>query len=399
MDLDKNISLNEDIHSNKFLFNTQLSVNETNKSLDSSIQLTNFFPQKQIALLDLDYFFAQCETIRNPLIKDLPVVIIVQTIRGSGAVATCNYLARDLKIRSGMVLSLAKKLANNETIFINADKQYYTQISLKVFEIIDFFCDSVEQTSIDEAYLDLTNPLGFEKAQKICLNIKNKLKNDLGLSCSIGLSFNKLLAKMACEEKKPDGFTIIPYSKKDDFLLKKNVKKIHGVGPNLELLLKNIGVYKIGDLRKIHLEKLIELFGESKGSMLYNYSRGIDDRVIIVNREKQQISRMITLKKDSIVFDEIKNSLDFLCEIVFNESKKLQKQFKTCSLIVIESDFETITRSKTFDGKIDFEKFKEIIYFLLRDYISDSTKLIRRVGVRISNFDEDYGFQKKLLDF
>lgn len=144
---------------------------------------------------------------------------------------------------------------------------------------------------------------------------------------------------------------------------------------------------------------MIELFGESKGSMLYNYSRGIDDRVIIVNREKQQISRMITLKKDSIVFDEIKNSLDFLCEIVFNESKKLQKQFKTCSLIVIESDFETITRSKTFDGKIDFEKFKEIIYFLLRDYISDSTKLIRRVGVRISNFDEDYGFQKKLLDF
>ena len=96
------------------------------------------FEKRQIALIDLDYFFAQCEQLRNPLIEDKPVVIIMPTIRGSGAVATCNYKARELKIRSGMSVSLARKLSNEETIFIDADKEFYKEISTKVFGIVDF---------------------------------------------------------------------------------------------------------------------------------------------------------------------------------------------------------------------------------------------------------------------
>ncbi len=360
---------------------------------------TVVFEKKQIALIDLDYFFAQCEIIRNPILRNKPVVIVVPTIRGSGAVATSNYEARALKIRSGMALSLAKKLSNDETVFINVDKEFYSGISKKVFEIIDFFCEKVEQASIDEAYLDLTNPQGFDKAEEICFEIKKRIKNDLGLTCSIGLSFNKLLAKMASEEKKPDGFTKILPEQKESFLLKKKVKAIYGIGPSAEKILKKINVEKIIDLRKVSIEKLIEFFGESKGTMFYNFSRGIDERIVLLNREKQQISRMMTLKNDSVLLDEMKNTIDLLCEIVFNESKKIGKSFRTCSIIVITPSFESLTKSKTFDGETNIQELKEIAYSLLKSFLEEYKKPVRRIGFRISNFDTDYGFQRKLCDF
>jgi DNA polymerase IV (archaeal DinB-like DNA polymerase) len=354
---------------------------------------------KQIALLDMDYFFAQCEIIRNPLLKNKPLVIVVPTVRGSGAVATCNYEARQLKIKSGMAISLAKKLSNDETIFLDVDKQYYKEVSFKVFEIIDFFCESVEQASIDEAYLDLTNPEGFEKAEKTCFDIKKRIKNDLELTCSIGLSYNKFLAKMAASEKKPDGFTKILFEKKDSFLLGKKITTLPGLGPNAEKILKKQNVEKIGELKKLPKQELIKLFGNSRGLMFYNFSRGIDNRIVNQNREKQQISRMLTLRKDSNEFDEVSKNIDFLCEVVFKEIKKINKSFKTCSIIIITNKFETITKSKTFENELLLEDFKETSKLLLKEFLKDSNVLIRRLGVRVSNFSVDHGFQRKLLDF
>jgi DNA polymerase IV (archaeal DinB-like DNA polymerase) len=356
--------------------------------------------QRVIALMDLDYFYAQCELIRNPALKGKPVVVTIPTIReGVGAVATCNYEARDLKIRSGMSLVLAKKLSNKETIFIKADKEYYKEMSSKVFELTDFFCSKVEQVSIDEAYLDLTNPEGFGKAKEICEKIKERIRNELGLTCSIGLSLNKLISKMASDEKKPDGLFVVLPEEVNKFLEKKKIRKLHGLGPKAEKILNAKNIETIKDLEQVTKKELIDLFGNSKGEMFFSFARGQDDREVNPNREKQQISRMMTLKKDTNQISDMKESLTLLCELVFNEIKKMKKNFKTCSLIVITSKRETITRSKTIDEKIDLEQLMSIENKLLEDFLSESLQNVRRLGVRLSNFNEDYGFQKKLFDY
>lgn len=323
------------------------------------------------------------------------------TVRANtGAVATSNYEARKLKIRSGMSLSLAKKLSNEDTVFIKADKEYYQEISKKVFEVVDFFCEKVEQVSVDEAYLDLSNPNGFEDATEKCRKIKEKIRNEIGLTCSIGLSVNKLIAKMASEENKPDGLTIIKENEINSFISKKKVSALHGLGPKSEKKLMEKGVITISDLQKVSLQELIKLFGKAKGEMFYNFSRGIDNREINSNREKQQLSRMITLKKDTNNFEEIKESVFLLSELVFKEAKKINKNFKTCSIIIITNKFETITKSKTLDEPIlNVEELKNIELELLQNYLNESLSQIRRIGVRVSNFGGEFGFQKKLFDF
>ncbi|MBT4870408.1 MAG: DNA polymerase IV [Candidatus Diapherotrites archaeon] len=355
--------------------------------------------QKAIALLDLDYFYAQCEELRKPEIKGKPVVIVMPSLReNSGAIATANYLAREQKIKSGMPLQLAKKLASKDTVFINADKEYYKEISSKVFEIVDFMCDKVEQVSIDEAYMDLTSPLGFEKAEDTCTKIKEKIKSELGLTCSIGLSTNKFLAKLASNEKKPDGLFILRESV-EKFLEKKKIRELFGVGPKFEKLFKSNGVNKIGDIKKHSKKELIDWFGEAKGVDFHNFAFGIDERGVEPNREKKQVSRMITLKSDSRDFEYIFEQIKLLSDLVFIEASKIHKKFKTGSLVIVNSNFETITKSKSKTEINSLQRLIEIEEQLLRDFLDESLSKVRRVGVRISNFEEGKGLQKTLFDF
>ncbi|MCX6803588.1 MAG: DNA polymerase IV [Candidatus Diapherotrites archaeon] len=354
-----------------------------------------------IGLLDLDYFYAQCEILRKPEIKSKPVVIVMPSLReNSGAIATCNYEARALKIRSGMPLSLAKKLASFETVFINADKPYYEDISQKVFEIVDFFCDKVEQVSIDEAYFDLSNPSGFSSARAVCVKIKQRIRAELGLTCSIGVSYNKLLAKMIASIKKPDGLFVVTQEESELFLSKQKVTALFGVGPKSEEIFKKYGVQLVSDIKKFKREDLVSWFGEANGSKLFDFAFGKDERVVDPNREKQQLSRMITIKQDSRDFEFVRQSIDFLSEMLYNNILGLKKHFKTVSLIIVTEKIETLTKSRTLSQPIEsLMDLKQIEYALLKDFLNESHSLVRRVGVRVSNFDEDTGFQQKLFDF
>lgn len=357
--------------------------------------------EKIIGLLDLDYFYAQCEIIRNPVLRGKPVVIVMSSLReNSGVIATCNYEARDLKIKSGMSLSLAKKLADTSTIFINADKKYYEEMSQKVFEILDYFFENIEQVSIDEAYFDLTNPFGYDKAKEIVIKIKQRIKAELSLTCSIGVSQNKLLSKIAASYKKPDGLVVIPPNEINLFLLKQKVSILPGVGPKTLEIFEKEKILSISDLCNTPVQKLIELFGETKGNQLFNYSKGIDKRDIIANREKQQLSRMMTIKNDTRDFEEVKQTINFLSDLVFKESFRINKQFKTISLIIVTQNYETITKSKTKPEKIlTIDELKETEYFLLKSFLAESLSSIRRVGVKISNFEDNSGYQRKLFDY
>ncbi|MFA5931628.1 MAG: DNA polymerase IV [archaeon] len=357
--------------------------------------------QKIIGLLDLDYFYAQAEILRNPQYRGKPVVIVMPSLReNSGAIATCNYEAREMKIKSGMPLSLAKKLASKDTIFINADKPYYEEVSQKIFEVVDFFCEKIEQVSIDEAYFDLTNPSDYEKAEEICKKIKQRIKSEVGLSCSIGLGPNKLVAKMAASAKKPDGFYVIKPVQVDDFLSKQKVSSLFGVGPKTEEEFKKHGINFVSDIKKFTKLDLVNWFGEANGSKLYDFAFGKDEREVEPNREKQQLSRMMTIKEDSREYDDIRQNVDFLSELLYKQITELKKRFKTVSLIIVTDRMETLTKSKTRVEPISsLDELKEIEHTLLHEYLSDTFSKVRRVGVKVSNFDEQSGFQRKLFEF
>jgi len=186
----------------------------------------------------------------------------------------------------------------------------------------------------------------------------------------------------------------------ESFLKNKNIREISGIGPKSEKKLNNLGVKTIGQLKELSKSDLIIAFGQLKGEQIYNFSRGQDTREINPNREKKQISRLITLKKDTLKFDEIIESIDFLCERVFNESLNIKKNFKTISIILIDVKNNAVSKSLTpLDEVNSLEKLKEVSAQLLRDVLKESMILFKRVGVRISNFDNDYGYQKKLFDF
>ena len=356
---------------------------------------------KIIGLLDLDYFYAQCEIQRNPSIRGRPVVIVMPSIReNSGAIATCNYEARSLKIKSGMPLSLAKKLADASTVFINADKLYYEEISTKVFEIVDYFCEKVEQVSIDEAYFDLTNPSGYDKASEVCVKIKQRIKSELNLTCSIGVGPNKLISKMACSMKKPDGLFVVKPSELEHFLSKQKVSSLMGVGEKTEEEFKKHGVVLVSDIKKFKKSDLISWFGEVIGGKFYDFAFGIDDRLVEPNREKQQLSRLMTIKEDSSDYEVVVQNVDFLVDMLYKQVIDLKKKFRTISLIVITDKMETITKSRTKTSDIEsVDELNEISRELLKSFLNESSAYIRRIGVKVSNFEENTGFQKKLFDY
>jgi DNA polymerase IV (DinB-like DNA polymerase) len=357
--------------------------------------------EKIVGMLDLDYFYAQCEIQRNPSLRGKPVVIVMPSLReNSGAIATCNYEARAFKIRSGMPLSLAKKLATPQTVFINADKEYYEEQSRKVFEIVDFFCEKVEQVSIDEAYFDLSNALGYEKASETAMKIKQRIKSELGLTCSIGVGQNKLIAKMASSAKKPDGFFVVKPNESIDFLSKQKVTSLFGVGPKTEEIFKVHNVILVSDIKKYSRNDLISWLGEANGQKFYDFAFGKDEREIEPNREQQQLSRMMTIKQDSRDYDVIVINVDFLTELLYKQIIELKKMFRTVSLIIVTEKMDTVTKSRTAPSAISsIDELKSIGHDLLKEYLNESFSNVRRVGVRVSNFDEGAGFQKKLFDY
>src|SRR4030066_1673980 len=163
-----------------------------------------------IMLADFDYFFAQCEELRNPTIKDKPIVVVVDSGRTeeSGAVSTSNYIARKYGVKSGMPLFLAKrKLEGTDAVFLPVDHEYYDQVSGKVMQILRGYATSFEQVSVDEAYLDVTEQVqgSFESAKAYAQKIKDDAKKQVGISFSVGVGPNKLIAKIACDSQKPDG--------------------------------------------------------------------------------------------------------------------------------------------------------------------------------------------------
>ncbi len=358
-----------------------------------------------IMLADFDYFFAQCEELRNPTIKDKPVVVGVYSGRteDSGAVSTSNYVARKYGVKSGMPLFLAKrKLEGTDAVFFHVDHEYYEQISNRIMEIFRGYATNLEQVSVDEAYLDVTEQVegSFEKAGEYAQKIKADVKRQVGISFTIGVGPNKLIAKIACDSQKPDGLTIIKPEEAEAFLAPLPVDRLLGVGKKTTTRMEQMGIKTISDLAKYDCQRLIEVFGKALGIYFHNAANAVDNEPVQEQGEAESISRIGTLKQDTRDLAFILQKTNELTEDIAQEVAEKGLSFKTVSIYMVLTDLSSKTRSITLE---QLAKDKETILrntrSLFEKFLGESTLEVRRVGVKVSGFSREEPRQKKLTSF
>lgn len=348
--------------------------------------------------IDFDYFYAQCEEVRNPELKIKPVCVCVFSDRGqdSGAIATANYIAREYGVKSGIPISFAKKRLEqrSDAVFLPVDFEYYSKITEKAMKIMKENTDIFEYVGRDEAYLDVTKRVegDFKKANHLARQIKNKIREELKLSCSIGVSSNKLISKIASDYQKPDGLTIVEPDKIEKFLEQLNIRVIPGIGKKTEQRFKEMNLETIQDLKKIDVFTLNKEFGRKNGTYMFNAIRGINNEPVKEKEESTQYSKIITLKKDSKDYDFLLENLQELCKQVNNVIKKNNKMFRSVGIHFVQSDLTNKSKSKMLKNSTNsVEELERNAEQLLQDALENQTITVRRLGVKVADLTEIKG--------
>lgn len=331
--------------------------------------------------IDMDAFYAAVEEEDNPKLKGKPV--IVGGRKRHGIVTTANYEARKFGVHSAMPIFMARQKCPHGHYVPNR-KERYDEVSTQVFEVLDTFTELIEQVSIDEAYLDISevegNPIDIAEM------LKGEVKKKTGLTLSVGISYNKFLAKLASDWNKPDGITVISRDMVPEILLPLKVSKIHGIGPKTKDKLNNIGIYEVRDLYNLSEDFLLESFGK-QGEEIYNRVRGIDNRKINIKRERKSLGTERTFETTTKDIDVLSDYLLMFSKEVADGLKSRDVYGRTVSLKVKYDDFIVRTRSRTLvNNTNDQEEIYKIALELL-DEIKINRK-IRLIGLTASNLTD-----------
>lgn len=329
--------------------------------------------------IDCDAFYASCEELRNPQLKNYPIA--VGGLSNKSIITTANYNARKYGIHSAMPVFMAKELCPN-LILIAVDHPYYRAKSKEVFDIIKDYSINFEQVSIDEAYLQISSQNPYNLAKKI----QDEVFKNTQINVSIGISYNKFLAKLASDWNKPHGIKEISKEDLPDILLDLDIKKVHGLGSHGVEKLKKIGIYTIKDLMQLDEKYLINLFGK-QGSYIYNVIRGIDDRQINPTRKRKSLGRERTFRENTNDINILNEYLLDISEKIEDDMAKKDLQAKTLNLKVKNANFKTITRSITFQEPI---YKKTDIYKASSDLLKSTYKdeFIRLIGISVSKLSD-----------
>ena len=341
--------------------------------------------------VDFDYFYAQCEEIRNPELKGKPLAVCIFSDRGgdSGAIATANYIARKYGVKSGIPITFAKSKLKNKTdaTFLPADFDYYLDMSSSAMSILKSFADIFEYVGKDEAYLDVAGKSdnSFSKASHIAQQLKNEIRQKLKMTCSIGVSPNKLISKIASDFKKPDGLTMVKPEQISEFLASLEIRKIPGIGKKTEVVFKKLDYKTIDELKKINIFELNKRFGRKTATYIYNAARGIDTNPVKPHLPTIQFSKIITLKENSKELDFLMDNLNVLIRHVYEIVMKNGKLFRSIGLQFVNEDLTVRTKSKTLrnptNSMVELEKTAK---FLLSEILVGQELLVRRIGLKVS---------------
>jgi len=348
-------------------------------------------------LLDMDAFFPAIEQRENPRFKGLPVVVGADPKQGKGrgVVSSASYEARRCGIHSAMPISKAWRLCPN-AIFLPVQGVLYSRVSQNIMQILKKYTPTIEQVSLDEAYLDVSFVGTYAKAKELAQKIRTEIYQRERLSASCGIAQNKMIAKIACEKAKlrlhqgyggqANGILALRPSETNRFLLPLGIREISGVGPKTAAALEKFFKKKeltVQDVRKTSKKELVEFLGVF-GNILYEKVRGIDENPVSVEEEIKSIGKEHTFEKDTRDGEEIFPIFRELILNVVEELRERELSFKTITVVCRFQGFETHTKSKTFKETFQDGKFleKEAMRLLLK-FLAENLKPVRLVGVRI----------------
>ncbi len=375
--------------------------------------------KRRIAHLDMDAFYASVELLRYPQLKGLPVVIgggkksmlkqlngvdpadwdaktplnefpQLKNYVGRGVITTATYAARSFGVGSAMGLMKAAQLCP-QAYLLPVDFDQYRHYSQRFKELVLEICPVMQNTGVDEVYLDFTHVPGGQRDNGLSMAklIQRSIFQATGLTCSIGVAPNKLLAKMASEFNKPNGISIVLASDLESKIWPLPCKKVNGIGPKADEKLKSLGIQSIGDLASRPLDTLIASFGRKYGAWLYSVARGQDDRALETHSDPVSMSRETTFERNLLVTQdrqELGEIFTRLCTQVSLDLQRKQVRGKTVGVKIKYDNFKVVTRDQTLEVAIDqAQDIRQAASQCLKRI--DLTRRFRLLGVRVSSLE------------
>lgn len=356
--------------------------------------------------VDMDAFFASIEQLDHPEYKGHPV--IVGGLSSRGVVATCSYEARKFGVHSAMPISRAKKLCP-DGIYVYPRMDRYKEVSHQIFSIMKEFTPHIEPLSIDEAFLEVSGMSTMYSGPKaLGRAIKDRVFEETGLIISAGLAPNKFLAKLASDLDKPDGLVVIPYGREKEILAPLPIKRIWGVGPRTEKILKTGGFHLMRHIQALPDESsLIPLVG-NQARRIWELANGIDERPVETDRKIQSIGAEETYEEDLTDGSAIELEFRYFANRLSKRLRKRNLLGHTVSIKVRYDDFTTVSRQKRLDTPSDHEHvFFETALLLWNKLMQDKTSgltfmdppgPIRLLGLTVSGLDEEVPMQDSLFE-
>ncbi len=352
-----------------------------------------------IFLVDMNAFYISCEMARNPALKGKPAAVAGDPKNRSGIILAANYDARKYKIRTTMLVHEAKRLCP-QLLLVPPDRELYSSKSSEVMRILSRYTPVIQQNSIDEAWLDLTGCEGlFGEPVQIAEKIMKDIVEELDLWCSIGISDNKFLAKMASEIKKPLGITEMWQKDVKSKLWPLPVREMYGIGKMAEKKLAELSILTIGDLASCNSTLLSRAFGKY-GEELKRLANGIDPSPVTEHpyHESKSVSRSTTLSKDTVNIDYAKSVLMRLAEEVGAEARRYDYKGKTVSIVIKYGDFQAITRQKSMNSPTYLTKEIYTTGVSLLEENWNKSRPVRLLGIGLNNITEDSPQQLSIFD-
>ncbi|PXA84754.1 DNA polymerase IV [Nostoc sp. 3335mG] len=344
--------------------------------------------ERKIIHVDMDAFFASVEQRDDPALRGKPVAVGYAAARG--VVAAASYEARTFGVRSALPSVTALRRCP-DLIFVPPRFDVYKAVSAQIHAIFADYTDLIQPLSLDEAYLDVTaDRRGLATAWATAKQIRARILEETGLTASAGISYNKFLAKLASDQRKPNGQFAVTPDMGAAWVETLPVSRFHGVGPVTAAKMSQLGIESGADLRAKPLDFLREHFGSS-AEWYWHIAPGIDERPVNPNRERKSSGSETTFDRDLLVDGEIEAGVLSQADDVWTWCERAQAFGRTVTVKVKYGDFQQITRSRSFPSLVDSQAaLREASRALIRSVLP-TPKGIRLVGVTVSNFEKQPG--------
>ena len=342
-------------------------------------------PPRLLLHVDMDAFYAAIEQRDRPELRGKPVVV-GGTPEGRGVVSASSYEARKFGVHSGQPAARAVRLCP-QGVFLPVNMRRYHAVSEQVMAILARHSDRIEQISVDEAFLEVTDRApDYRAAEKLARRIKQEIREELQLTASVGVGPNKFLAKLGSDLRKPDGLVVIRPQEAESFLAPLPVGKLWGVGPKTEKRLQQLGLRTIGEIAQQPIARLRSLLG-AWGDVVYELSRGLDERPVEPAREMKSVSAETTFARDLYDEAQMRRALTTSSKDVARRLQREGVRGKTIAIKVRFKDFRTLTRQTTLPEATDrAETIRQTSHKLLAE-LDRGGQGVRLLGVRATGLE------------